>query len=272
MKRSGLILLLGLFILSASCNIKKAEQKKKAENVDSVPVDSTTMQMKYKMANNTINNVYFKANGTEPFWSLTISEKMIKLNIISDSILTPHTNPVYAQDRNIKRYTLQTESAGMNIEITQKECINAMSGIESPYSVTVEFKKGRDKKFTELEGCGHYLTDYRLHDIWVLEALKGKKITKDDFIKKFPQMEINTGTNTFTGTTGCNRMNGQLFFEYDKLRFQKIMTTKMMCLPDNKKEREFLDALRTSTTYSIANNRLTLSNPDGDLLVFKKLD
>ena len=165
MKRSGIIVLLGILILSASCNIKKAEQKKKAENVDSVPVDSTTMQMKNKMANNTINDVYFKANGTEPFWSLTISEKMIKLNIISDSILTPHTNPVYAQDRNIKRYTLQTESAGMNIEITQKECINAMSGIESPYSVTVELKKGRDKKFTELEGCGHYITDYRLHDI-----------------------------------------------------------------------------------------------------------
>lgn len=85
-------------------------------------------------------------------------------------------------------------------------------------------------------------------------------------------MEIDTKENTFSGTTGCNRMNGQLFFEYDKLRFQRIMTTKMMCLPNNKKEQEFLNALKNSTAYTIANNRLTLSNPDGDLLIFKKLD
>jgi heat shock protein HslJ len=45
----------------------------------------------------------------------------------------------------------------------------------------------------------------------------------------------------------------------------------MACQQGNK-EAEFLKTLQSSTTYSIENNRLTLSNPSGKLIVFKKVD
>ena len=38
------------------------------------------------------------------------------------------------------------------------------------------------------------------------------------------------------------------------------------------KEGEFVETLQKTTTYSIENLRLTLSNPDGKLLVFRKVD
>ncbi|MDC7999845.1 META domain-containing protein [Aequorivita todarodis] len=214
---------------------------------------------------------YFIASGTEPFWSLEFNAEFIVYKTPTDSLKFPHTNPIIAQDGNVKRYDLESEFGKMIIQISQTACTNAMSGKVSPYSVTIEFKKETDTDFQKFEGCGHYITDYRLHDTWVLETLNGKTISKDDFAKEFPTMEINTAENKFMGFAGCNRMNGTLFFEKGLLRFTEIATTKMMCEPSNK-EAEFLKALQSSTTYSIENNRLTLSNPLGILTVFKKID
>jgi heat shock protein HslJ len=45
-----------------------------------------------------------------------------------------------------------------------------------------------------------------------------------------------------------------------------------MACPQGNKEGEFLKALQSTTTYSIGNNQLTLSNPSGKLAVFKKVD
>ena len=78
-------------------------------------------------------------------------------------------------------------------------------------------------------------------------------------------------TNSFSGFAGCNGMSGQLFYEKELLRFTKIITTMMYC-GDTNKEREFLKALNSATKYTIENNRLTLSNPSKELMVFKKID
>lgn len=45
-----------------------------------------------------------------------------------------------------------------------------------------------------------------------------------------------------------------------------------MACTENNKEDEFIKALQSNTSYSIENNRLTLSNRSGKLLVFKKVD
>ena len=66
-------------------------------------------------------------------------------------------------------------------------------------------------------------------------------------------------------------MTGQIFFEKDVLRFSKVVSTLMAC-PQGNKEGEFLKALQAATTYSIGDNRLTLSNPSTKLIVFKKVD
>ncbi|MCB0458570.1 MAG: META domain-containing protein [Flavobacteriaceae bacterium] len=265
-----LITLLGISLTVSSCVDRKAT--KKIDDASVAATSDTIVQTEVLAEKKTVTDVYFKANGTEPFWSLTISEKMIKLKTVGDSIMTPHTIPTYAQDSNVKKYALHTELAKMNIQISQTECINAMSGMASPYTVTIEYMKGRETEFTKLEGCGQYITDYRLHDIWVLEELNGTMVSKEDFGKALPSIEINSSENTFFGTTGCNKINGKLFSEKDKLRFTNVASTKMMCLPDNKKEQEFIKALNSSVSYTIANNRLTLSNPDSVLLIFKKID
>lgn len=223
------------------------------------------------IVNDTEKLPYFKASGTEPFWSILISEDKIAYKTPEDSIIMPYSQPILAMDSNVKMYKTKTKLAQFNIQISQQECANEMSGELSPYKVSVEFRKNPNSEFENIKGCGHYITDYRLHDIWVLEELNGKIISKEDFSKEFPMMEIYASTNKFSGFAGCNRMNGSLFFEKEKLRFINIAITKMMCNNANK-ESEFLTALQSTTTYFIGENRLILSNPSGKKLIFKKID
>lgn len=217
---------------------------------------------------------YFKANGNEPFWDLDISEKEIVFKSLVpgfEIFKMPHSTPIQAMDANVKLYRLETESVKMNIQITQEETTDSMAGIIYPYSVMVQIKRATDQEFKIFKGQGQYITDYRLYDIWVLEQINGKKVSISDYNANLPRLEMNTTKNQFYGFAGCNHMNGSLFFEKGLLRFTDVASTLMAC-GGNNKEDDFLKALQSTTSYSIANMRLSLSNPSGVLLVFKKVD
>lgn len=217
---------------------------------------------------------YFKATGNEPFWGIKIGNDQIVFTSLipgKENITFPHTEPIKAMDANVKMYKLSNEKTTATITIQQLDCQDSMSGAISPYSVKVEIKNNSELETQKLSGCGKYLTDYRLHDIWVLEELNGYKVFISDFQKEFPRLEINSAENRFSGFAGCNSMTGQIFFEKGLLRFTKVASTLMAC-PQGNKEGEFLKALQATTTYSIGDNRLTLSNPSGKLIVFKKVD
>ena len=216
-------------------------------------------------------NPYFIASGNEPFWNVRIAKDFITIKFLQDSITIPHEAPIRAMDANVKMYKLKSESSTIDIQIIQSECTNSMSGKKPPYKVEMRILDKNSTKETVYEGCGNYITDYRLHDIWVLEKMNGRSISKSDFRKDFPLLEIKSAENTFMGFAGCNQMNGQLFSEDQLLRFTNVVTTRKMCEPSNK-EQEFIKALQSGTTYKIENRRLTLSNPNGELLVFKKID
>jgi len=218
------------------------------------------------------NGIYFRAAGNEPDWSLKISEKQIEFNSLKpgfESFNSVHVEPVRAMDANVKMYRVATETGTMCIQIFQKECTNTMSGEKFLYGVEIDITI--KNKSGKLNGCGNYITDAGLHDIWVLEKLNGNAVLPADFMKELPNLEINSSTNNFMGFAGCNRMNGTIFFEKGLLRFTNVITTRMAC-PASNKESEFLKALQSATTYQVENLKLTLSNPSGEKLVFKKVD
>ena len=260
-----------LLLLCISCSVKtKNKTEHKDVKIKSETAESNEVAVPKKQINNA-TEAYFKASGTEPFWSLELSEQQIKLRTPTDSIITSNTKPFQAMDKNVKMYKIKGETGQLNIQIIQSECANGMSGKISPYKVSVEYKKKSEPSVHKIEGCGSYITDYRLHDIWVLEKLNGKKVDKANFNNDLPSLEINATTNTFLGFAGCNRMNGKLFYEKELLRFTDINTTKIMCQSNNE-ENTYLKAFRSATRYKIENNRLWLSNPSEELLIFKKID
>jgi heat shock protein HslJ/uncharacterized membrane protein len=218
--------------------------------------------------------IYFKATGNEPFWGLTIGkEKAIFTSLITgkEKFVFQSTEPIKAMDANVKMYKLSNSTSSATVTIQQLDCQNSMSGAISPYKVSIEIKNNSEANAKKIEGCGKYITDYRLHDIWVLEELNGFKVFITDFQKELPRIEINAAENKYMGFGGCNSISGTIFYEKDLLRFTNGISTLMACAPGNK-EGEFTKALQSTTTYSIGDNRLTLSNPSGKLLVLRKVD
>jgi heat shock protein HslJ len=258
------IVLMIIVLVMMSCKTASTTSK---EVVKTEPTPAYKQQME-----NLEQGIYFRGTGNEPEWSLKISEKTIEFTSLKpgfESLSGNHLEPIRVMDANVKMYRVATESGTMNIQIMQQECVNTMSGEKFPYSVRIEITKNNNS--TNLSGCGIYITDPRLHDIWVLEKLNGKTVSTTDFIKEVPNLEINSSSNNFLGFAGCNRMNGTIFFERELLRFTNIITTRMAC-PGNNKESEFLKALQSATSYKVENMRLILSNPSGEKMVFKKVD
>ena len=257
MKKILSILLLSIFMIGCKTTAGKASG-------GTTSPSSTEEDLKY----------YFKGTGNEPFWGIKIGkEEIVFTSLIpgKEKITFPSTEAIKAMDANVKMYKVSNETASATITIQQLDCQDSMSGAISPYSVKVEIKNNSELETKKLSGCGKYLTDYRLHDIWVLEELNGYKVFATDFQKEMPRIEINSSENRFSGYGGCNSMSGSIFYEKDLLRFTKVISTLMAC-PQGNKEGEFVKALQSTTTYSIENNRLTLSNPSAKLLVFKKVD
>ncbi|MDQ8013562.1 MAG: META domain-containing protein [Flavobacterium nitrogenifigens] len=257
MKKILAILVLSFLMISCKTTANK-------ESGTTSSVSSTEEDLKY----------YFKGTGNEPFWGIKIgNEEIVFTSLIpgKEKIIFPAVDAIRAMDANVKMYKVSNESASATITIQQLDCQDSMSGAISPYSVKVEIRNNSELETKKLNGCGKYITDYRLHDIWVLEELNGYKVFAADFQKEFPRIEINATENRFSGFGGCNSITGQIFFEKDLLRFTKVISTLMACAPGNK-EGDFLKALQSTTTYSIGNNQLILSNPSGKLAVFKKVD
>lgn len=271
--KTSIALAFFVLILANACNSRKTKTPGD-EKIENIEAEKDTVQAKSLEPISVVpDGSYFKATGTEPFWGLKLYDNRVELSMMEDTILTPPSQPIRVQDSNISMYRIQTEATNLDIIIARKECINTMSGEKSPYTVTLAYRKTGEDETKALEGCGAYITDYRLHDIWVLEAMNGKVVSKTDFNgRDVPNMEININTNSISGFSGCNRMTGSIFFERDVLRFTNMASTRMAC-PNLNGETQFLKALQSGTSYKIANNRLHLSNNDQqDLLVFKKID
>ena len=77
-------------------------------------------------------------------------------------------------------------------------------------------------------------------------------------------------SNTVTGFTGCNRMNGKVSQSGNKVHFGPLATTKMACLDVNvgRVEAGFLNALNGAERQKIIGDTLILSTHSGDLARF----
>ena len=104
-----------------------------------------------------------------------------------------------------------------------------------------------------------------LNGTWKLQRLWGSENKWDSP----PEININFDDKTFTGSTGCNDMNGKFSIKESFIAVNKeIVTTKMACEGYN--ERPFLSVLLKINRYAVDNNVLELSQDDIMLMKFIK--
>jgi len=106
----------------------------------------------------------------------------------------------------------------------------------------------------------------KLQQTWILENLNGKIVTEKDF-SNLPKIEMSS--STFSGSTGCNAIKGNLLSKGGgQIQFLNLTSETKKCAA--KKEEEFLKLLKTTSAYSIKDNKLFLSNQFGLTMSFRK--
>ena len=218
--------------------------------------------------------VDFLATGSEPFWSLELtSQGQMRFRTVAagDSLLLPLPAPDQAQDALVLRYRPLAGAGDLTVTIAQQACTNSMSGEALPYTVTVQARTAAQPAARAFAGCGRYLGDSRLHDLWALESIDGQAVAAAQFGQKKPYLELNLTTGEVLGFGGCNGLGGSLTPERAGVRFGILRGTMLAC-PALAFEQKFRGALSgQSFTYQIENLRLTLKNRV-NTLVFKKFD
>ena len=218
--------------------------------------------------------VDFAAGGTNPAWSLAIDfDKVIGFSAHDGLVLnTPPVTGTKAMDANVTFYHAVTEAGELRITISAEQCRDSVSGAKSGYLSRIEARYSSEDTFRSYSGCGRYIFDYRLHDIWVLNEATGVKLDPARLMKGLPVFEFYPEDNKVTGHAGCNNLNARIEVSGHKITFGRIISTKMAC-PDMSTEQSVFSFIENNTfRYKIAEGILTFMNESGKMMVFKKVD
>lgn len=211
--------------------------------------------------------IYYRAEGAKGQWILKLSEDRIELSTSINGFKTFSSGLIQSVYNKgyIKTYIIRTDTTTVIITL-KPQFFSSKSLVD-----TVKIQLLQGKRSYSLRGSGSYITDYRLHDIWVLQELNGMQIEVSDFHKGLPNIEINSSKNTFMGYTGCQEISGTIQNEKELLRFSLAIPGKSSCLADSTIA-AYVQALQLVTTYKIQNNRLTLFSDKNEELIFRKVD
>ncbi|MEJ5262331.1 MAG: copper resistance protein NlpE N-terminal domain-containing protein [Ignavibacterium sp.] len=219
------------------------------------------------------DGIDFLARGNEPFWSLNIDfDKVMKFNSLTEisEFNTPAVKGVKAQDADVTRYHAIIESGEMDVTIIADSCTDSMSGENFSYSVVVKIKRANDKDYKEFKGCGTYIFDYRLSGKWIMTEMNGVEPDNNNLMKGLPVFEFKLTDKKFSGHAGCNNLASSIEVSGNRIRFGKLISTKMAC-PDMSLEKKVTDLLNdNSLTFKIDDMNLTLESDSGVKMFFKK--
>lgn len=205
-------------------------------------------------------------------WKLTIDfEKEAIFHFPDGEVIKAVVNDKIDPDGNSWKFTSSDPGSFLSIELTKDICIDSISGESIPYKVLIRAEGLKNKGVSRYSGCGSFLGDWRLHDIWALRSFNGKEIDAANFDKGIPYLEFNIREGKIFGNGGCNACSGSFIQSKSIIAIGSIVSTKMLCNAYSF-EQDFLTALsRKNLKYKLDGLKLTLSD-DKNVLEFSKVD
>jgi len=253
---------------------KKIEGEKQADNA---PAPASQIEQKGEVAlefyeKKRASGIDFYAVGNEPFWALDMNfSKGFKFTTPEFEFNCPPVFPVTAQDAPVKRYRAETELGELIIRLSNSGCTDNMSGQEFSHKVFISLKRGIDSSYTEFKGCGRYVPDVSLHDIWGLIEFSGETYPN----KKMPggaQLELFPVDERVLFSDGCNSFSGSFHTEEKKIHFGNLAGTLKAC-PDQKINTKIATGLATTAyRYEKDGRNLTFYNDSIAVYRWRKID
>jgi heat shock protein HslJ len=196
----------------------------------------------------------YRAMGNEPSWRLDVNDSEMSLLTDFGQTRVAAPAPTVAVTGASRTFVARSAQGEMTATFIDRVCIDTMSGMPHPQSVTVV---AGDQT---LAGCGGEPASLLHGAEWTVVAIDGK-----------PLVGGSKPTLTFapdgrlTGHASCNRFMSEYTLSGEGLVIAPAAATKMMCEPSlMDQERAFLAALSATQGFSIsADGALLLRTGDG---------
>ena len=196
----------------------------------------------------------FRATGNEPGWRLDIGpiEMVLLTNFGQTRLVAP--TPAAQVAGATTRYVARTDQGELTATIVHRLCVDSMSGMPHPRSVTVVIGD------QTLAGCGGEPASLLQGAEWTVVEIGAAPLVAGS------EVTIAFGPDgRLSGHASCNRFMTQYTLSGEGLAIAPAAGTRMMC--DAKlmeQEREFLAALGATQSFSIAaDGALFLQAGDG---------
>jgi len=200
------------------------------------------------------NTPSFRATGNEPSWRLDIgrTEMTLLTNFGQDRLVT--ATPKAEVSGGTTRYVARTDQGQMTATIVDQLCVDSMSGMPHPQSVTVVVGD------RTLAGCGGEPVSLLQGAEWTVDEIDGKPLVAGSQVTlAFAQ------DGRLSGNASCNRFMSEYTLSGEGLAISQAAGTRMMC--DEAlmaQEHTFLGALGQVQNFSIeADGALLLRTGDG---------
>lgn len=220
------------------------------------------------------NSIDFYAIAPDSLWSLYMDfERAFHFKTLDgDEIYVPAVKGDKAKDANFTRFYAEVEKGELLITIQKQECQDTTTNQSFDFSVHVKFKYASENEFKEFFGCGTYLQDITLHNIWVLDKVNDKTILTNNNHER-PRFEFFSNKGQVLGNTGCNNFKGNFsIVDYKVVQFSNMTIATNTCNDMNVEHVLNETVFGKSMKYSREDTFLHLSGYDGTELIFKKMD
>ncbi len=169
-------------------------------------------------------------------------------------LLDARSTPVYASTSR-RSGASRSNVANVNrlkVSIEPVACRDPLTNRDYAYTVRID---ANGKRYV---GCGAFIRgSERLNGEWSLESFQGQRLRPDQFPDKaLPFIDIDLANNRLTGSTGWNKIKGDVHADGDHLNIDPKTTTRKASIGTF--ETDLLDALRQSSLFRIGKDRLTL--------------
>jgi|SRR5690554_2096277 len=261
MKFIPTIIISSLLFLSTGCSNSQKVETKTEKQVNN-------QEEKKEVKHPSTTAVDFYASGENDTWKLSVrfggeivfTDAKNNISFSSDS-----NEKIVAQGANVVQIFSQNETHIINVSIDIVTCMK--TGKE----VNIMIREIDKKSGLDYVGCGYYRGTPQLHDIWALYKLNGEELTAKHFPRELPHFEFNLVTQQMSGFAGCNQVNGNLSFEYNRMIINQLSSTRMYCGDASDLENKILAILRDKPFYHLKDLHLIIETQKGSITL-KKVD
>ena len=255
--RSAILLIFVYCFLLAACKTtyKPGPAKSAGTAAAVIPPDSLIKKQH--------RGVDFFAEGSDPVsWTLELDlESGFTFKPLGSQQLIAGPVPA-TRLSNADSYLSKTDSGSMTVLVYDEPC-NSNDKSSRKTEVTISNKR--------YIGCGKYLYDYQLNNIWVLQYIDNKEPEQTDY-KKLPRLEFAISKNKMTGYDGCNNIISAISVNGNHIKFSAFPTPGSGC-SNNTTAKLFATMLSDHTVdYSIENGRLVIYLINDSKLTFTKAE